>query len=356
MGRILHSPYVLGLNSRTSALLAGLTALSIGPGDEVIVPGYTFIASISAVLFTGARPVLAEIDTSLTLDPADVARKIGPRTKALMPVHMIGAQADLDTLLELAHEHDLSVIEDCAQACGGSYRGRRLGTIGDIGVFSLNSGKTITAGDGGLLSTGSEEVYRQAFAFHDHGFARDRAGVVDQGPRIGLNLRMHELAGAVGLAQARKLDDVLARCRELKKIVRAELAGLTGVSERVVHDEAGDCATAHVLVFDSRERAANVAAALGGYPLGGSVKHNYELMRQLHGEFGRLDAAGDSAVGYSEAGDLPRTDDILARSVALSIGVVDSYLGTLGGITVRDTGPEVAVKAAAIRNLIETVA
>ena len=123
-----------------------------------------------------------------------------------------------------------------------------------------------------------------------------------------------------------------------------------------MHDEADNCATAHVLVFDTRERAANVAAALGGYPLGGSVKHNYELMRQLHGEFGRLDAAGDSAVGYSEAGDLPRTDDILARSVALSIGVVDSYLGTLGGITVRDTGPEVAVKAAAIRNLIEAVA
>jgi dTDP-4-amino-4,6-dideoxygalactose transaminase len=348
----LGSGHALALNSCTSGLVAGLKALGVGPGDEVIVPGYTFIASIAAVLFTGARPVLAEIDHSLTLDPADVAAKLTRRTKAIMPVHMIGAPADLDRLASLAADAGCALIEDCAQACGGSYRGRRLGTIGAVGVFSLNTGKTITAGDGGLLVTASEALYRQAFAFHDHGFAPDRAGLVEQGPRIGLNLRIHELAAAVGVAQGRKLDRVLARCRALKAVVRAGLQGLSGVRERLIHDD-GECGTAHVLIFDAAARADAVARSLHGHTLAGSAKHNYARMGQLHGEFTRTDADGVPAVAHGRPGDLPHTDDLLARSVALSVGVVDGYLGTLGEVTVLDTEQEAAAKTARIRAIIE---
>jgi dTDP-4-amino-4,6-dideoxygalactose transaminase len=125
-----------------------------------------------------------------------VAAKLTSRTRAIMPVHMIGAPADLGRLMPLAAAAGCAVIEDCAQALGASYRGRRLGTLGAFGAYSLNTSKTITAGDGGLLVTDSEEVYRRAFAFHDHRFAPHRAGLIDEGPRIGLNLRMHELAAA----------------------------------------------------------------------------------------------------------------------------------------------------------------
>jgi dTDP-4-amino-4,6-dideoxygalactose transaminase len=355
MAARLGSKHTLALNSCTSGLVAGLLALGVGPGDEVIVPGYTFIASIAAVLFTGARPVLAEIDESLTLDPVDVEAKLTPRTKAIMAVHMIGAPADLERLGAIARKNDCALLEDCAQACGGSYRGRRLGTIGEVGVFSLNTGKVITAGDGGLLTTDSTALYRQAFAFHDHGFAPDRAGLVDEGPRIGLNLRLHELASAIGLAQSRKLEDILERCRSIKRAVAGELQGLTGVSDRLIHDVEGECGTAHVLVFDDPRVASAVAEALGGKPLGASSKHNYAHMGQLHAEFGRRTADGRPAVGFATPGDLPRTDDLLSRSVALSVGVVDEYLGTLGEVTVLDSPDEAAVKTARIRKTIEGV-
>jgi dTDP-4-amino-4,6-dideoxygalactose transaminase len=345
LGALLGARHALALNSCTSALLAGLTALGVGPGDEVIVPGYTFIASIASVLLTGARPVLAEIDESLTLDPADVTRKLTPRTKAIMAVHMLGAPADLDRLTAIASGAGCSLIEDCAQACGGSYRGRRLGTVGSFGAFSFNVGKTITTGDGGLLTTDSETLYQHAFAFHDHGFAPHRAGVAQQGPRIGLNLRLHELAAAMGTAQVRKLDGILSRCRQLKAAFAGELRDLPGVHERTVHDEAGECATTHVLVFDDPATATDVAKALHGHTLAGSPKHNYALMGQLHGEFAR--------VANAVPGDLPRTDDILSRCVALSIGVVDPYLGTLGDVTVLDTPEEVVKKARHLRQSME---
>jgi dTDP-4-amino-4,6-dideoxygalactose transaminase len=184
--------HCLALNSCTSALLAGLSGLGIGPGDEVIVPGYTFIASIAAVTYARAIPVLAEIDESLTLDPQDVERKIGPRTRAMIAVHMLGAPCDMDALREIAARHKLFLIEDVAQACGGSYKGAPLGSSGDFGAFSLNIFKTITAGDGGLFTTGSTPLYERAFAFHDHGSKPLRLGLADADSMLGLNLRMNE--------------------------------------------------------------------------------------------------------------------------------------------------------------------
>ena len=203
-------PYAVAVNSGTSALLVALIGLGVGPGDEVIVPGYTFIASISSIIYARAVPILAEVDRTLNLDPADVERKITPRTKAIMAVHMLGNPARLDELKEIADEHKLLLIEDCAQAFGARYKGRAVGSIGDVGTFSFNVYKTITAGDGGMLVTRDEEAYRRFFGLHDQGHSPLRTGVeIGHRPFVGLDFRMTELAAAVLLAQLRKLETIL---------------------------------------------------------------------------------------------------------------------------------------------------
>lgn len=354
LSKVLHVDHVLAVNSGTSALLCGLQALGIGPGDEVIVPGYTFIASIASVVLSGATAVLAEVDESLTIDPDDVRRKLTPSTKAIMAVHMIGGPADLSSITDLARACGCAVVEDVAQALGGRYRGAALGTVGDVGAFSLNVGKTITSGDGGFLTTRSRDLYERAFSFHDHGFRPDRAGVADDGPMLGLNLRMNELAGALALAQVSRLDDILARCRHHKGILTEVLSGLAGVTPRRSNDPEGDCATAHVLRFDSAQRARTAAAALGGRTLAESPKHNYATMPQLARFRGTVEDQG--RVRHGHPGHLPRTDALLGRCVALSIGVVDGYLGTLGGIDVLDDPQRVRTKAERVLRIIEASA
>lgn len=349
------SPHCLGLNSCTSALYTGLLAAGIGPGDEVIVPAYTFIASIAAVAYTGATPVLAEIDDSLLLDPADVAERITPRTRAILAVHMLGAPCDLHSLGEIARANDLLLVEDCAQAGGGSFRGRHLGTVGAFGAFSLNVFKTFTAGDGGILTTADRGLYETVFALHDHGAAPLRTGVADGPALFGLNLRMHELTGAVALAQVRKLPDILATLRANKKSLSAAIGHVPGATERVVHDLDGECATALAYTFESAEFAAEVARLLGTITLDRSGKHNYANMPQLT----RDDAGGPKpphprATGPAyRRGDLPRTDDRLARTVALSVGVVDSYLGTAVGIDITSNQERIGAAASNFRTVVE---
>lgn len=343
--------HCLGMNSCTSALYAGLLAAGLGPGDEVIVPGYTFIAPIAAVAHTGAEPVLAEIDESLLLDPADVAARITPRTKAVIAVHMLGAPCDLDALAAVTREHGLLLVEDCAQAGGGTYRGGHLGTFGRFGAFSLNVFKTFTAGDGGVLLTGDDELYETAFALHDHGAAPLRMGVTDGPPLFGLNLRMHELTGAVALAQVRKLPDILRTLRANQRKLAEAIGDQPGVTRRPSHDPDGDCATVLAYTFASAALAGEVASRLNTITLSRSGKHHYANMTQLHAEqpvaAGAATRAPERAVPRRSCppGSLPRTDDLLDRSIALSVGVVDSYLGSGVGIDV--TAGDDAIEAAA---------
>jgi dTDP-4-amino-4,6-dideoxygalactose transaminase len=332
--------HCLAVNSGTSALLAGLAALGIGPGDEVIVPGYTFIASIAAIAYSRAIPVLAEIDESLTIDPKDVEQKITSRTKAIMAVHMLGTPSNMDEILRIARHHNLYVIEDVAQACGGSYKGAKLGSIGDIGAFSLNIFKTITAGDGGMLTTNNTAVYERAFAFHDHGSKPFRLGLADEGSILGLNLRMHELTGAVALAQVRKLDQILARLRKKKQLFKMALSVIPNLRFCVLHDADGECATTLTLLFDTQSTAEAVATAIGTKTLSRSGKHNYANMIQLlNKSMPTKDGCPFSCKSYPSnstysVGMLPRTDDILSRALSLSVGVRDSYLGTDFGIDI----------------------
>jgi len=201
----------IALNSGTSAILIGLSALGIGPGDEVIVPGYTFIASISAIFYARAIPVLAEVDNSLTINPDDIEKKITSKTKAIIPVHMLGNPCDMDAIMKIAKKHNLAVVEDCCQAVGGVYKNKRLGTFGDMGAYSLNWYKIITTGDGGAIGTNDDKLYEKAFGLHDQGHRPLRFGL-EVGNRgiIGLNFRINELTGAVALAQLRKLNKIIS--------------------------------------------------------------------------------------------------------------------------------------------------
>lgn len=336
--------HALAESSGTAALITALAALGIGPGDEVIVPGYTFIASISSVIIARAVPVLAEIDESLTLDPADVERKITPRTRAIMAVHMLGNPCDLDRLREIADEHHLILIEDAAQAFGGSYKGRRLGTIGKMGIYSFNIFKTINAGDGGMLVTDDDAWYARAYGYHDHGHSPNRSGT-DIGSRslVGQNYRMNELTGAVLIAQCRRLDEILGRLRTIKARLKRQLQDLPGLAFRKLNDVPGECGTLLTVLLHTREAAERLAQRLGTTTLSKSGWHVYNNMEQILGKRMITDRgcpyncpSFPCAQEYRQ-GMLPRTDDILGRAINLSVGVVDRGIGSTFGINPRST-------------------
>lgn len=351
--------YCLAVNSGTSALLTALSALGIGPGDEVIVPGYTFIASISSIIYARAVPVLCEIDESLTVDPSDIEAKITPRTKAIMPVHMLGNPCEMDAIMKIAKKNNLFVIEDCAQAFGASYHGKKLGSIGHIGVFSFNIFKTISAGDGGAVITNDENLYRRAFAFHDQGHSPLRQGVeVGKRPFIGLDFRMTELTAAVLLAQLRKLDGIIKVLYQKKGQFKKKISHSSGFSFRKINDPAGECATLLTVIFPAKEEARKVAQSLGTTTVDQSGWHVYSNMEQILNQLTVTPEKCPFSCPHYNAkikyykGMLPRTDDILSRSINISIGVSDRGLGAGFGITVTSDDGEIDRKA---KEFIRTV-
>ncbi|MEO6730489.1 MAG: DegT/DnrJ/EryC1/StrS family aminotransferase [Ferruginibacter sp.] len=232
------------LSSGTAALTTALSALSVGYGDEVILPSFTFVASFEAVISVGAIPVLVDVDDTLTLNPAAVRKAITAQTKCIMPVHMCGSMADMDELLAICKEHNLVLLEDACQSIGASYKGKMLGTIGDAGTFSFDFVKTITCAEGGVVMTNREDVYVASDGFSDHG--HDHKGTdrgADLHPFIGYNYRISELHAAVGLAQIKKLDQFLSIQRTNNKALREILSGIPEISFRRVPDEAGDSCT-----------------------------------------------------------------------------------------------------------------
>lgn len=327
--------YAVATSSGTSALLISLQALGIGPDDEVICPAYTFVASYTSVIAAGGLPVLAEIDESLTLDPEDVRSRITSKTKAIMPVHMLGNPSNMDALLDIANEAGVPILEDACQAVGASYKGRKAGAIGKMGAFSLNFFKTVTAGDGGVAITDSKDLYERAFGFHDQGHTPNRAGVeVGHRQILGLDFRMNELTGAIALAQFRKVDKILGRLRSQKSKLRDAIGKVPGMHYRTVYDPAGECGTLLVAVFDSAKRAADVAAKIKSKTVSASGWHVYYNMEHVM----RYLADRGQPNGR---GAYPNTDDVLARSIALSVGVVDAGLGAGAGININSTDEEI---------------
>ena len=351
-------PHAIAMNSGSSTLLSALAALGIGPGDEVIVPGYTFIASISSIINARAVPVLAEVDLSLTIDPADIERKITSRTKAIIPVHMIGNPCDMDSIMRIAKEHNLYVIEDACQGMGGSYKGKKLGTIGDIGCFSLNRFKPINTGDGGALVTRSEELYKRAYAFHDQGHLPMREGA-EEGSRtiFGLNFRMHELTAAVAIGQFDRMDTILETLRRNKKIMKDEIAKVPGAQFRTINDP-GECATLLTLCFDTQEKAEAFASAMNTRTVHHSGWHVYDRMEHLLNRSTPTDFKCPFTCPLNAyepeytKGMLPFTTDLLKRSVTIGIGVSDKGNGAGIGISVLSSEEEVLAMAKKVTGVL----
>lgn len=361
VARLVGVPYAVAVNSGTTALLVALSGLGVGPGDEVIVPGYTFIASMSSIIYARAIPILAEVDRTLNLDPEDVRRKITPRTKAIMAVHMLGNPARLDELKAIADEHGLLLIEDCAQAFGARYKGRYVGSIGNAGTYSFNIFKTITAGDGGMVVTSDELAYRRFFGFHDQGHAPLRTGVeVGRRPFVGLDFRMTELTAAVLLAQLGKLDQIVAHLHANKARFKAAIADLRGLEFREITDPEGECATLLTVFLPSEAIARKVAQTLGTRVVADSGWHVYSNMEQILEQRTITPEGCPFTCPFYKGerpryfkGMLPQTDDLLARAINISIGVCDPGLGSAFGVTMRDGFDQVDARAAEFRRAVE---
>lgn len=325
--------YGLAVTSGTAALICSLAGLGIGPGDEVIVPAYTWIASASAVVAVGAVPIMAEVDDSLTIDPNDLEHKITPFTRAVIPVHMRGAPCRMDAILDIARKHNLLVLEDTAQADGASYQGKHLGSFGDAGAFSLQFNKIITSGEGGMMVTDRKEVYDRAVMYHDV-----IGGMRNQIPQEqilpGINFRMPELLGAVSLVQLRRLNALLDAMRARKYMIKeniSRLAAQKGIQFRKIHDPKGDAAVALVFFLPETDLARRVAMALAAEGIPASTMyapdrvdyHIYAHWSPIMNQRAWTSGAGPwvnhpRRITYHH--DMcPKTLDLLSRAVHLDI-------------------------------------
>ena len=262
---LLGAEYALMVNSGTSALIAALTGVGVGPGDEVIVPGYTYISTAAAVMATGAVPVIAEIDESLGLDPQDFQRKITPHTRAVVPVHMRGVPSRLDDILAIARAHGLKVVEDCCQCVGGAYKGRRVGTYGDAGAWSLNYFKTISTGEGGMMYTNDRDVYERACFAADPGLpmwigGEDAEWRNEPFPRQ--TYRPSEVLAVIARVQLSKLGDILEHQRSLKRAFLEGLDEAKGYRMQQVDDPSGDTGVSASVIVHDKELALGYAHAL----------------------------------------------------------------------------------------------
>ncbi len=356
-------PHTVACNAGTSALWIALGALGVGPGDEVIVPGYTFIASITSIVFARAIPVLAEIDETLTLDPDDVRQKITPRTKAIMLVHMLGNPGHIDEIREIAKQNSIFLIEDCAQAFAARYKGKYVGTFGDFGTFSFNFYKTITAGDGGLVATANKKLYERAFAIHDQGHLPLRQGV-EQGARtvMGLDFRMTELAAAVLLAQLKKVEGIRTELKKRKKRFKEGIRDIEGLEYRTLLDPDGELGTLLTVFLPDQKTARKVGDALGCGVVADSGWHVYNNMEHVL-ERRTVDSLNcpfscpyyrdrGGSMKYSK-GMLQKTDDLLKRTINISIGVSDVGLGSGFGVTILSDDDEVDRKIEQFRKTVK---
>ena len=314
--------------SGTAALSTALAACGIGAGDEVIVPPFTFVATVESVLMAGAVPVFADIDETLCLSPQSLEAALTPATKAVLPVHMCGAMARIDEIKTICDRKGLLLLEDACQSVGAAYKGKALGSFGKAGCFSFDPVKTITCGEGGAVVTDDKAVYAAADAYADHG--HDHIGT-DRGAEahlfIGANHRISELNAAVGLAQLRKLDRILEIQRRNKAAIKAALTGLPRIAFRQLPDSDGDSATFLSFFMPDLESARQAVKALAGAGVDGCFHwfdNNWHYLRQWD-HFRGLKAAARLAVEALPncpdlgAVSLPASDAIMQRTISMQI-------------------------------------
>ncbi len=268
--------HALVMTSGHAALVSALVSLGIGPGDQVIVPAYTYISTALAVIEAGAIPVIAEVDDSLTLDPKDFEARITEHTKAVMPVHIKGFPCDMDRICEIAKKYNLAVVEDACQADGGSFHGKRLGTFGDAGAYSFNYYKIISMGEGGALVTNRRDVFEASLIHHDSGavafFGNQMENFTTQ-PFCGSEFRTNEIATAILRVQLGRLDGIIADLRKNKKYLMDRLAPYCKFIRS--NDIEGDLGTTVGILFDTTEEAIAFGTRIGTEPTVRTNKHVY---------------------------------------------------------------------------------
>jgi 8-amino-3,8-dideoxy-alpha-D-manno-octulosonate transaminase len=272
--------YAHAVSSGSTAVATALAAAGVGAGDEVIVPPFTYVASVEAVLFVGGIPVFAEIDETLCLSAEGIRKALTPKTKAILMVHMCGGMADMDGIMEIVKEKNLVLVEDAGQAYGASYKGTKVGLFGKTGCYSFDFFKIATAGEGGVLVTNDEQSYKYADSYSDHG--HDHIGNnrgMEQHPIIGFNYRISELHAAVGLAQARRVPEVIRLNRKNKALFASLLSDIPGVSFSKLADPEGDSATFLNILLPDTETAKEVVRVMNEKGVAG---FNYWFINMYH--------------------------------------------------------------------------
>jgi len=325
--------HALGVNSGTGALFTAMRALGIGPGCEIIVPAFFWVATVGAVVSANAIPVLCEVDESFSMDPRDLEQKITRRTKLIVPVHMAGAPCDMKAIMAIARRHGVPVLEDCAQANGGSFAGKMVGAIGTLGIFSLQWNKNATAGEGGLLVTNDAKLYESCVAAHDLGIPWVKGAPCETGTVTwGGGRRMSELTGAVASVQLKKLPQILRHMRASKRRIKALLAGTPGLAFRRLNDAAGDTGPFLILLLESEAAAKTAVQRMQAAGLSTAVRlanyglHIYSNVPQLVNK-APLSPAGNpwnlpqnqQSVYDYRPGACPRSDNLFARSILVPI-------------------------------------
>ena len=337
MKELIGVKHCLGVNSCTSALICAYRALGIGAGDEVIVPGYTFFATAATVATCNAVPVIVDVDDSLNIDPEAAEGAITRRTRAIAAVHMLGAPAQMDAIMDLADRKGLPVVEDAAQSAGGLFQGRALGSIGTLGCFSFDYYKIIVSGEGGFLTTDDEWLCTRAQSWHDTA-ACWRPDRYDRERRdgelfCGENYRMSELQGAVALSQIRKAGQILEGYRRAKGRIKGQIESVPGLSFRRIVDDAGDTGLCLVMFLPDADITKKALDALKaeGVPAGGiydKTVRDWHIYTYWEHILGTKAVARDglpwSAIPEGEepryAPDMcPRTLDLLGRAVMIDV-------------------------------------
>ncbi|MBV8189826.1 MAG: aminotransferase class I/II-fold pyridoxal phosphate-dependent enzyme [Alphaproteobacteria bacterium] len=336
--------HALAVSSGTAALSVAVGALGLGPGDEVLLPGLLWVSCVSAVVRAGAIPRLVDIDESFCLDPVDLERKIGPHTKAVLCVHMSGAPGHVRQIADICRARGIALIEDCAQAAGARQDGRSVGRFGDIGIFSFQLNKSMTSGEGGMVVCEDDDLFKRVLAMHDLGYARDDNGRLDTSDANcqlwGVGARMSELAGALALAQLRKLPDIVSAMNGAKWRIRHALQDIPGLRFRDIPDPPGD--TGLVLIcslpseaicrrFVDAVRAEGIAGPSGslavvtmrewGLHWYSNIPSLVQRRSNSRDGFPWSHPANAFAADYTYGlGTLPMADDLHSRGLLLSVG------------------------------------
>lgn len=330
-----NTPYALAVSSGSAALQCAMAALDLGPGDEVILPSFSWYSCYNSVVLSGATPVFCDIDRTLNLDPVDVERRISKSTRAIMAIHYQGSAAKMEELQKIAEKHQLFIIEDVAQAIGASYRGQKLGTLGNIGTFSLQANKVITAGEGGFLIFREEAHFERATRLHDLGrfrdtFRRSPDCEAEEFAYPGFQFRMSELTAAVAIAQWDRLDGMIRDCRrkwQYLKTIIAEAAD--SVKFRASADPDGEAGITLYLDLETKKAAEFFKAALKAEgvkvtPSSGMVNmlhHPHVINKQMHHPLLPPFGPGFAAEHRQyKPEDTPQTDLILESMVPIAIG------------------------------------